>query len=612
MNRHLFIWLVICSSLLLYAQGENETDLFNQGIKAYQQERYQTAQGIFLNLWQQYPRGKYVTAARLMLAKTYYKLHEYSKVEQLCLSFYSRFPKSNYLDDMHHLLGNTMFKMRNYKRAVEEWLWVIENSKDPRLKRIDGEYILHTMEHFLTPGQVKSLQSNHPNAEFNGLATIVLAKKLLRKGEKAPARALLSKFLQEQPNHFYADEARRLLGKQTAAVAHNGFLFLKASQGERKNIADAIELGMRYALFEHRQRNPFEKIGFRAVEITSSVLNVLRTTLEEIDLNDPLCIMGPIDSDQSAALAMLSRYEKRPYIIPLSSQAGLTGLSPYAFQINPDVYTKGRFLGEYASRKKQIKRIAVLAPANEYGHDFVESFTEAAQSNGSEVVSVQWYYEDAQDFTPQFRAIWREGVYYAFLDSITAVDSTLSGEDLKNAYQEYLDMKFKTDRPGIRIDSTDLPATGIDAIMMVIQSSELIPYVAPQPAFNNIQAQLLGNEGWNDPAQLRKYRDELNGLIYITAGYFDRNSNSYHLFMNRFRSEMKTTPETFHLLGYDIMKWLLSRYEPGISRDEFRQRLEQTNDFNGIMEDIRFSTTPRVNNNLTVIQLNLGQLIPLE
>jgi len=612
LNRHLLIWLVIGSSLLLYAQGEDETDLFNQGVKAYQQERYQTAQGVFLNLWQQYPRGKYVTAARLMLAKTYYKLHEYDKVEQLCLGFYSRFPESNYLDDMHHLLGNTMFRVRDYKRAVEEWLWVIENSKDPRLKRIDGEYILHTMEHFLTPDQVKSLQTRHPNAEFNGLATIVLAKKLLRKGESARARSLLSRFLQEQPNHFYADEARRLLGKPTAAVAHNGFLFLKANQGEHKKIADEIELGMRYALFEHRQRNPIEKIGFRTVEVTSSVLNALRTTLEEIDINDPLCIMGPIDSDQSAALAMLSKYEKRPYIIPLSSQAGVTGLSPYAFQINPDVHTKGRFLGEYACREKQLKRIAILAPANEYGQNFVESFKEASQANGGEVVITQWYYDDTQDFTPQFRAIWRAGVYYAFLDSITGVDSTLSEKELKSAYRDYLDMKFKTKRPGIRIDSTDLPATGIDAIMMVIQSSALIPYVAPQPAFNNIQAQLLGNEGWNDPAQLRKYKNELDGLIYITAGYFDHNSNSYHLFMNRFRSEMKTTPGTFHLLGYDIMKWLLSRYNPGISRDEFRQRLEQTKDFNGIMENIRFSTTPRVNNNLTVIQLNLGQLIPQE
>ena len=373
-----------------------------------------------------------------------------------------------------------------------------------------------------------------------------------------------------------------------------------------------MELGMRYAIFEYRQRNPGEKIGFRSVEISRSVLSVLRTATQEIELSDPLCMIGPIDADQCAALSMLSRYEKRPYIIPLSSQAGLTGLSPYAFQINPDVYSKGRFLGDYASRKIGLKRIAILAPANEYGQDFVESFVEEVQANGVEVVTVQWYYEDAQDFTRQFRAIWREGIYYAFRDSVLGTDTTLTDEQINEAYQEYLDTTFEPRRPGLSVDSTDVPATGIDGLLLVIRSSELMQFIAPQVAFNNIQTQLLGNEGWNDPAQLRKYKNELEGLIFITAGYFDRNSNSYHLFMNRFRSEMKTTPELFHLLGYDIMKWMLSHYEPGISPDEFRDKLENTRDYNGIMEDIRFSTTPRVNNKLTVLQLNVGQIIPLE
>ncbi|RMF58888.1 MAG: hypothetical protein D6748_07615 [Calditrichaeota bacterium] len=147
---------------------------------------------------------------------------------------------------------------------------------------------------------------------------------------------------------------------------------------------------------------------------------------------------------------------------------------------------------------------------------------------------------------------------------------------------------------------------------MVINSSELIQYFAPQVAFNNIQTQLLGNEGWNDPAQLRKYKNELQGLVYITAGYFDSNSNQYRLFMNRFRSEMKATPDIFHLLGYDIMKWLLLHYQEGISRDEYRDRLEKTEDYRGIMQQIQFLSTPRVNNKLTILQLNLGQLLVLE
>ncbi|RMF58076.1 MAG: outer membrane protein assembly factor BamD, partial [Calditrichaeota bacterium] len=393
MKANLILVVLLIGSAIVFAQESNEESLFNQGVEAYKQGRYEAAQQTFLQIWQQYPSGRLITATRLMLAKSYYKLGDYPKVENLCLNFFNKFPDSKYLDDMHHLLGNTMFKLHRYMRAVEEWLWVIENSRDPRLKRLAGEYTFQTMDHFLSPNQIEALRRDHPNAEFDGLAKVVLAKKLLRKGEKQRANRLLRSFLREQPNHFYADEARRLLGKPTVrGVTRNGFVFLKPTDPQVKKIGDEMELGMQYAIFEYRQRNPREKIGFQSFDVSPSVLSALKTAEEAMELNDPLCMIGPIQADPCAALSMMSRYERIPYIIPLSSQAGLTGLSQYSFQLNPDAHTKGRFLGDYASQKLQLKRIAVIAPVNEYGQDFVESFVEEVQANGAEIATIQWYY----------------------------------------------------------------------------------------------------------------------------------------------------------------------------------------------------------------------------
>lgn len=610
MKYHYALLFFILLSITAMAQSQPERDMFDQGLNAYRQGSYQEAQNIFLQMLSDYPKGHLITATRLMLAKSYYKLSDYNKTEVICRYFFSKHPESSYMDDMHHLLGNAFFRQRNYTGAVEEWLWVTQHSKDPRLKRTSGEYIYKTMENFLNQRQVEELQRQYPDNVFQGLVTIVLAKKMMEQGSTDEARSLLRTFLHDQPNHFYADEARKLLGTPMASPAsRNGLVFMKPASGDAKKIGDEVEMGMKYAIREYQHRNPRDRVNFQSIEIEPSVIGALTTANQAIVNSDPLCLLGPIDSDQCAAISMVSRYEKRPYIIPLSSQTGLTEISPYAFQINPDARTKGRFLGDYAVNNMEAKRIAVLAPVNEYGETFVQTFVEEVQAGGGDVVTVQWYYENTQDYSRQFRAIWREAHYLEFADSMYMVDSSFTENQVKTEYRAYLDSIFEPNRLGVRKDSTDIPANGIDAVLIVIRSSQFIQYIAPQFAFNNIKATLLGNEGWNDPAQLKRYKDHLEGLVYITAGYFDPNSTNYRVFMNRFRTEMNVTPELYHLLGYDIMKWVLSNYSPGISPEELRNSLENTELYQGVLENIQFTSTPRVNSRLTVLKLNLGQIL---
>ena len=318
-----------------------------------------------------------------------------------------------------------------------------------------------------------------------------------------------------------------------------------------------------------------------------------------------------MDVDQTAALAALAAYEERPFIAPLSSQTGLAELNKFVFQINPDARSKGQFFGSYAAQSLQLKRLAVLAPANQYGETFVQNFVEAAQGEGASVESIQWYYEDTEDFNAQFRAVWRKGIFLAFRDSLLGAEPDASQGKIDREYRAYLERTFQPRRPGFPVDSTDVASTGLDGLLIVIRSPEFIPFLAPQLAFNNIKATLLGNEGWNDVQQLRKFRDYLEGMVFISPGYFDPESSNYRLFMNRFRNAMKATPERFHLLGYDTMKWMLDNYSPGISSKDYRDRLEKSRLYQGLMQSIQFGSKPRVNSKLSVLKLNYGQVIPI-
>ncbi len=595
------------------AQAQSEADLFNSAMNAYRSGNFQTAQNTFLRALQKYPTGRLITSMRYMLARSYYQAGDFSRAEVVCKYFFTKHPESSYLDDAHHLLGNAYYKQGQYAKAVDEWMWVISNSKDPRLKKTSEDYIYHTMDSFFTRQEIEAVSARYQNKFINGAAQILLAKKLMVNGENRQATAILRSFLQTNPDHPYANIAQKLLGAPAGSRAKkNTFLYVKDNGSDIKPVADALEIGMKYALNEYQQRNPGSEVGLESVEVGPTVVSALQNTRDAISNIDPVCVIGPVEADQSAALSAVSAYEKRPLIIPLSSQTGLTELSPYSFQMNPDASTKGHFLGNYAMQELGLKRLAILAPANEYGENFVQSFVEAVQAGGGEVESLQWYYEETQDFNRQFRSIWRKGLFLSVRDSLLVENPDASEKSIKSAYKQYLEETFEPKRVGVSVDSTDVPSTGIDGLLLVIRSSEMMQYMAPQVAFNNIQATLLGNEGWNDPQQLRKFRDYLEGMVYITANHFDPDASSYRLFMNRFRNVMKATPDRFHLLGYDIMKWLLSNYSPGMSKEAFRNQLEKSPLYQGVVQNIRFGEKPRVNSKLTVLKLNFGQIIKLQ
>ena len=585
---------------------ETEQALFDRGMQDYQSENFEAAQTSFFKILQAFPAGKLRTAAKLMLGKTYYQKKDYSGVEVICKNFFENHPNSSYLDDVHQLDGNAMFQLQEYPNAVEEWLWVVHNSKDPRLRKKAGNYVFNTMDSYFSEREIKSLELKYQDDIFDGLVSILRAKKLIENGEDSRGRSLLKKFLREEPSHFYADDARRLLGEiPSSAMSQNNFIYFKPGDGELKEIGDQIEGGMRYAIFEYQTRNEGQEINLEPVELEESLTNAITMSEQKIKSSSPVCIMGPIDADQCAALSLLSKNQQRPYIVPLSSEVGFTQLSPYTFQLTPDVETKGRFLGEYAVQKLELKKFAILAPVNNYGRGFAQSFMEAVQANGGEIITDQWYYVGSEDFSRQFKAIRKESFIAEFKEQ---QDTTKADTSIQNNLTRFLEKKFESIDYGQ--DSTLVPATGVDGLL-ILTTSQHISYMASQFAFHNINCTVLGNEGWNDPDQLQKFRQYIDGLVYVTSRFYDKNSWNYKEFMNRYRLQMHDTPELFQLLGYDMMKWILQSYKSGMTPDELRENLEKSQLYQGIVENIQFSDKPRVNDSLKVMKFSMGQLVRL-
>ena len=610
---------VISSSLIivlffmgtLLAQTEDR-QLFNKGVELYRQQKYQDAQRTFFMILKNYSDSPVQTATKLMLAKSYYKLEDYSSALLVIEDFIGKYPASDYSDDIYFLKGNIEYQQRNYSQAVEDWQWIIYHGQNSQLKKTAGDYVFNTMELFLSEKEISTLSRKYPDEMFTGLVEIVQAKKLINTGEVEQGENRLEKFVETYPYHFYAGVALEILrGRKGASLSSNTFLILKSRQEETRKISEAIAKGFIYAAYEYSQRDKQKTVTVDTIYAANTILGTIEMTMEFLNKKQPLAVVGPVGSDENTTLALLSRYESFPFISPFSSQQGLAAISPYAFQISPDAEIKGRFLAEYAIKELGLKTFATLAPVDEYGLSMIKGFEEAVVENSGELVEKQWYYEDTNDFSRQFKIIRHKGFYLTFRDSILTVDSTLSEEALQENFKKYLTETLFSDEGRREIDSTQVSSSGIDALFIATYP-EYIPYIAPQFAFQNIQTQLLGNEGWNNSDILAQQRVYLDGLIYMTAGYFDPESWNYRTFISRFRQQMQETPELYHLLGYDIGKWMISQYEPEISRGAYRDKLAKGGLYQGMLENIHFGVKPRVNSQLNIIKFYRGQILKVK
>jgi ABC-type branched-subunit amino acid transport system substrate-binding protein len=587
----------------------DDKQMFAKGINFYKQKQYKDAQRTFFLTLKNYPNSRMQTVIKLMLAKSYYKIGDYSTAELVIGDFLRKYDFSDYLDDIYFLKGQIDFREENYQRAVEDWLWIVYNGSDTRLKKKAGRYVFNTMEIHLSEREIVNLGKKYSDDTFVGLVEIVQAQKLINAGQRVQGERRLERFIEQYPYHLYADVANEILrGIRGGSIKSNSIIIMKSGEEDKREVSDAIVKGVMYAAYEMSQRNREKSVTIDTITVSSDVLSTVRQALITLETRQPLALVGPLDDDKNTALALLSRYEFFPYIAPISSQNGLAQLSPYTFQINPDAEIKGRFLADYAVTELDFQTFIILAPADDYGISMVRGFEETIQEYEREIVDIQWYYDGTEDFSRQLKAIRKLGFFITFRDSVLSADSTLAIEEIQEQFQQYMTDVLFSNQGNREIDSTQVPSTGVDALLIVTYP-EYVPFIAPQFAFQNIQTTLLGNEGWNNKSLLMQHRVYLDGLIYISAGYFEPESWNYRTFLSRFRQQMQETPGIYHLLGYDIGKWMISLYQPGISRRDFREALADERLYEGILENIKFGIKPRVNSELNVIRFYRGQLL---
>ncbi len=619
MHNHRWILVFILFLLLTnhsFAQkaSRREWAIFQKGVKEYRSENWSAAEKIFSTIIEKLPDSKLTTANWLMLAKTFYKEKKYKKSLTYSQKFLKKFPASQYTDDIYFLIGENYFRLNRIRSAITNWLYVMEKSGDKRLIRKAEHLAQETMSYRLTTDEVEDLAKKQEDDFTREVIFYHLAKRYYRLGKTRLAMVSLQKLLHlpRAAADIY-DQAQQLydvLENKNGRVLRIAALL--PLSGDNQDFGRALLDGAKLALNNYLQSND------PLVEIVPVDYGTdLTTALEKMKeiARDPSisAVWGPVENDITAACAVIADYEDLLLITPTATNDNLRNLSTNLIQLSAPIDVQAQKLARFAQDSLHLHRYASLSPIDSYFIHFTNDFIKFQKDFGNEVVAEQWYYPQDQDITRHFKAIKRVGLKLAFQDSVLQTDSTLTDHAVDSLYHIYLNKaeeKLKTFHS--KIDSADIPVKSFDGFFLPIYKED-IGMMAAQFAYWNIQAQLLGNSDWYDEQALKKNKNYINGLIFVSDGYLNDQSWDFRKFRNDFRMTYKRTPDKLSLIGYDAFNFILSAVsgnEHSVNRHNIADYIEEAPIYSGIYCTFHIGKK-RYNNFARILKVVYGQILPL-
>jgi ABC-type branched-subunit amino acid transport system substrate-binding protein len=581
--------MISAASAFAQKASKRESAIFQKGIEDYLAGNYDLAEKNFSTVIAKLKDNHLLTANILMLAKTWYKKGDYQQSLTKSQYFINQFPQSGYVDDFHLLSGNCYFRLGNNDLALNAWFKAAEANPESPLARLSLKHSDDLIRQRYDMEQLVQLKQISQGGIQRTAVLYLLAERYYEAGSSDQALVLLEEArLTKSP---YSEKIERLLSflKNNHSEAIRIAALLPLS-GDNAYIGHALLDGAKMALDVYNRAHgvSVELIAFDYQTRLATALNQVKEIARDRTIT---AVFGPVEDDITAACAAIASYENLTLISPTATDQEIREFSGSAFLLAPPVDVSANRLARFAIDSLGLKQVAVLAPLDDYFVRFSRLFMDRLRESGHEVAAELWYDAGQQDLGKYFTTLKKTGLKLAPVDTSVV---TTSESDIAE------------------IDSSDIAVNAYDGILLPVFRDD-ISVIASQYAYSNIHAQVLGNEDWYDVETLKKNRNYINGLVFVSDGYLNEENWDYRQFRNNFRLAYKRTPERMELNGYDSFNFILTGLPEDlatISRDTFAEIMQQAPNYNGIYRSFTVGQK-RYNSSVRLLKFIYGQIVPL-
>lgn len=345
-----------------------------------------------------------------------------------------------------------------------------------------------------------------------------------------------------------------------------------------------------------------------AVYDTQSLPEKAQNGVDKLILeNKPIALIGGLSAKEASVVGHRADLLGIPFIA-LSQKPGITNIGDYVFRnsLTPDMQVDQ--LLEFAFKKLNARKFAVLFPNDSYGVEFANIYWDQVLARGGQMTAVQTYDPKENDFTGIIQKL--VGTYYTEARNEEFKERI---EDLKQSKSEKL--KKNKDKPAVVKNSREhdiqesilQPIVDFDVLFIPDSGKALGQIMAFMKAGDVNQMTYLGTNIWNTPEIVKRASSAKENVYFVDA--LDPNDNSIKntAFYKEYVASYEEEPTLIEMQVYESTKIIRDLILSGItSRESIAQRLRILGRSQGITGELRMSNQRELIRPIHVLSLDNG------
>ena len=591
------IILLLTLSFPVFSQNWFQSRLIEKqidmAIEHFNKDRFAIAETIIKKLMEK-PLGVYEPKSRIMLMKTAYALNKKEEVKIIGRDFLESFPKSEFTKDVYLKFGDTFVDEQNFNSAFRMYIKARTLSANEEYIYLVDHRLLNTIQLNIASTTISELSMISTNSSERIIC--ILAKSFNDISSGNPDECALSLYQvnpEEIPIYYFDLYEKLLRASYQPAVKSITVGVIIPLTGDKMIQGNSFLRGMHKALSSSIDSN--KKIAFMIKDNQGDEIQTIRA-VNELEKNSAVkAIIGPI-SESNAIIAANSLQGKNiPLLIPSATLDGITSLGKNIYQMNSNLSVRGKIAARYITKILELDSIAVLAPADNFGHALTDAFVKEVDQLGKKIVGVEWYSGIPTDLKRQFK-------------NLRKIAFELEEKD--NNYDEYLGMELDSldylfelsdddlfdipddeDEKLTALDSSKLKLNTIQAIYSPVHPDHLA-YIGTQFPMYYFETQIVGNDSWKNLDVLNQSNigPHMEGLIII--------SNNYSI-------DIK---DQIYNQAFDCTQLIYSIFnDQDNGRLALAKKLSNLSDFSGKSHNVRFVDS-NLNTSLQVLRYENNQI----
>ncbi len=498
--------------------------LFARAQRLMREKDYPGAIDAYQELVKGYRESQYRDIYNYGLARAYYLSGEFDQAYEILASYDILFPNSYLVPYAYNLTANCAYRKGYLETAFRFYIQAYRKSADRQLRSICRRSVLAAVEAGYLPADsvLADLPSDLMCPVKHRLAFLMSGYWSRERVDSLLAGCPTEQVTEEEPLPPPPEKNGARIGVMLPLSGPY------AQYGQ--SVLDGAMLAAE--TLSHRDFH----IQMLVYDTRADHLTAARIANELVKADVDL-VIGPLLSSIAATVASILSADQVPLLVPAASQAGITDLSPYCFQMSPNMITIGRGLAQYAARHRGMTTMAVITPASSDEMAIADAFVNEAKALGINVFAYERFRPGETDFGPYIKDI-KEAILGPVADSTFYI--TLDGDTLK---------------PGempVVFDGLFIPATEQQLFLLL-----------PQINFYRISTSYLGSQEWNTEDVLKLGEKVLGDAVFYSDKAAMQNSLSYDKFAAGFDAKYGEPPDRLAALGFDAVNLMAAAKQEG-------------------------------------------------